>query len=136
MCQVVQDPCLKSWFSSLLGRVESNIRIGSKKYFLTKYDDLFIKHVYVFTNTALHDGGTAFGEKSLLINDILKKRMSRKSVSHGKLLQSYDLFKSLSKKERAATTTTMEDFFRSSQAPSSTHPETTFPIRANSSLRL
>ncbi len=39
MCQVVQDLFLKSWFSSLLRRVDINIKIGSRNDLLAKHDD-------------------------------------------------------------------------------------------------
>ena len=45
-----------------------------------------------------------------------------------------DLFEKLSKKERAtataATATAAEEFSQSIQVPSSTHPGTTYPVRA------
>ena len=43
-----------------------------------------------------------------------------------------DFFEKLSKKERARTaaTTTTEEFSQGIQVPSSTHPGTTYPVRA------
>ena len=38
MCQVVEGPFLKSGFSSLLRRVDINIKIGSRNDLLTKHD--------------------------------------------------------------------------------------------------
>ena len=45
MCQVVEGPFLKSGFSSLLRRVDINIKIGSKNYSNILYDFL-IKYLH------------------------------------------------------------------------------------------
>ena len=53
------------------------------------------------------------------------------------MTKNYDCFEKLSKKKRArATAATAEELSQSIQVPSSTHPGTTYPVRANPSLRL
>ena len=74
------------------------------------------------------------GEKTTLKKNVTKCQFLMK------ITKNEDFFEKLSKKERARTTTaattaTTEEFSQSIQVPSSTHPGTTYPVRANPSLR-
>ena len=50
ICQVVEGPFLKSGFSSLLRRVDINIKIGSRNDLSTTHDDFFIKYLHFLKN--------------------------------------------------------------------------------------
>ena len=65
-------------------------------------------------------------------SDILKKYVP-KGQFFMKMTKNDAFFEKLSKKERATATTAAtaaEEFSQSIQAPSSTHPGTTYPVRA------
>ena len=96
MCQVVEGPFIKSGFSSLLRRVDINIKIGSRNDFLTKHDDFLIKCLHFLKNKSTKRQGCVPSAKIQFSKTTFKKKCPKLSFSL-KMIKNMTLYEKRSK---------------------------------------
>ena len=142
MCKVVQVQFIKSWIASFfVCSVDINIKIVSPHDFLATYDKCSMQHVYFLKHKNTKRWGYGLRRTIMFVwNAIFLKGKSNKSVVHDKI-DTYNYFpqtiseKGWARTTAATTTATTEELPQSIQAPSFTHPGTTYLVRANLLLR-
>ena len=88
MCQVAEGPFLKSWFPSLLRRVDMNIEIGSINDFPITHDDLLIQHLYLLIHKNTRQRGVVALAWHCRTNSFEKQPLNKiKSIFNDKMHQ-------------------------------------------------
>ena len=92
MCQVVEGPFLKSGFSSLLRRVDIDIKIGSRNDFLTQHDDCLINYLHFLKTKSTKRQGCVPSAEIQFWKTTFKKQNVPKGHFHEKWLKMMTLY--------------------------------------------